>query len=160
MPDLFGLTLLKTALCLGFALWSLLAALNNLTGFRAAASAIMKTVSMAPLRDEPVIATPFDRRAVSGRRMAPLAVVVILVLQAAAACLFGAAAVAFMGLISPTAVLPAEFANTGFALLTVAWFAMLIAGLWFGYWIRQDILQLTHIALLVATLAAALVVNM
>jgi uncharacterized membrane protein len=35
----------------------------------------------------------------------------------------------------------------------------MIAGLWFGYWIRQDILQLTHIALLVVTLAAALVIN-
>lgn len=39
-------------------------------------------------------------------------------------------------------------ALTGFTLISSLWLSMMIAGLWFGYWIRQEGLQLTHIALL------------
>jgi len=37
---------------------------------------------------------------------------------------------------------------------------MHLAGLWFGYWIRQDTLQLTHVALLLWTGIAFLSLNL
>ncbi|MCS8237450.1 DUF2165 domain-containing protein [Pseudomonas aeruginosa] len=38
-------------------------------------------------------------------------------------------------------------------------FGMLLGGLWFGYWIRQEGLQLTHLLLVVWVLANLFVLN-
>ncbi|MNR42746.1 hypothetical protein D3C85_1612890 [compost metagenome] len=38
-------------------------------------------------------------------------------------------------------------------------FAMLLGGLWFGYWIRQEGLQLTHLVLVLWALLAFVVFN-
>ncbi|MNJ81791.1 hypothetical protein D3C77_807820 [compost metagenome] len=38
-------------------------------------------------------------------------------------------------------------------------FAMLLGGIWFGYWIRQEGLQLTHLLLMVWILLHFVVLN-
>jgi predicted small integral membrane protein len=158
MTDLADLPILRIVTCSGFAVWSLVAAFNNIVGFRGSAAAILGTMSMAPLREQDPIQTAFDDRAVRTSALPVLAVLLILLLQAGAAGLLATAAMGFIcaDLIPAT---PVMFAKWGFSLLAMAWFAMLIGGLWFGYWIRQEILQLTHLALLIATLLAALTVS-
>ncbi|WP_156585658.1 DUF2165 family protein [Ensifer sp. Root31] len=161
MTDPAGILLFKIVVCTGFALWSLLAALNNFVGFSASVMAIARTTSMAPLKDDPAITTAFDHRALGGLILARAAVVGVMVLQVLAGFLLTIGSLAFAGLpLLPGFLSAPSMASAGLAMLAVAWFAMLIAGLWFAYWIRQDILQLTHIALLIATVMAALVVNL
>lgn len=43
--------------------------------------------------------------------------------------------------------------------MALVWLSMMSGGLRFAYWIRQGELQLTQIALLLMTIAAALAVN-
>lgn len=158
MADLADLPILKIVTCSGFAVWSLVAASNNIVGFKSSVTAIFCTMSMAPLREREPIQTAFDDRAVRTSALPVLAVLFILLLQAGAAGLLATAALGFS---SPDLVpaTPVLFAQWGFSLLATAWFAMLIGGIWFAYWIRQDVLQLTHLALLIATLLAAVTVS-
>lgn len=51
-------------------------------------------------------------------------------------------------------------ATLGFAGLTGLCFMFLLGGMWFGYWIRQDVLQLTHIGLLATSLAAIVMMQL
>ena len=51
-------------------------------------------------------------------------------------------------------------ATLGFAGLTGLCFMFLLGGTWFAYWIRQDVLQLTHIGLLATSLAAIVMMQL
>ena len=46
-----------------------------------------------------------------------------------------------------------------FSLAVIFLCGMLLGGLWFGYWIRQEGLQLTHLLLVVWVLANFFVLN-
>jgi len=50
-------------------------------------------------------------------------------------------------------------ATLGFANLSSLCFIFLQNGMWFAYGIRQDILQLTHIGLLVTSIAAIVIMQ-
>lgn len=56
-----------------------------------------------------------------------------------------------------TALWGASVVLIGFSLLAALWLAIMIGGLWFSYWIRQEGLQLTHIVLLAVTVLVAAV---
>jgi predicted small integral membrane protein len=163
MNPLLGLLSLQAVVCLGLGAWSLLAALNNARGFGASVAAVARTLTMAPLQDPPRIATPFDGRALGpawGQCMARLVVLATLLVQAAAGTCLVAAGLGFAGVPAPAApAAPALLANAGLALLSLVWLAMLVGGLWFAYWIRQELLQLTHLALLIVCLLAALLLR-
>jgi predicted small integral membrane protein len=158
-PDVVVWAIFKAILVLGFALWTFVAALNNVTGFRGAAAAINGTMGMALLNDPPAIATPLARRAINSPRLAAASIVLILLLQIAAALLLGAGGALLFatGLGAAVPEWGVAAALAGFALLASLWFLMMIGGLWFGYWIRQEGLQLTHIGLLAVTIMAAAV---
>jgi predicted small integral membrane protein len=158
MVELAALPLLKIVICGGFSVWSLVAAYNNVVGFAGSVAAISATMSMSPLREQPPIETQFDGRRVRSLAVPKFSVVCVLLLQAAAGALLALAAIGFVG-ISPIELAPQQIGQWGFSLLMIAWFAMLVGGLWFGYWIRQDALQMTHLALLIATMIAAALVN-
>lgn len=158
-PDIAAWMIFRTILVLGFALWTTIAALNNIVGFRGASAAIGWTMAMTPLKDPPAIVSPLTRRALTSPRLSAAALVVILSVQIAAALSLGIGGIILLasGLGAGHAPLGVAAALTGFALLTGLWFMMMIGGLWFGYWIRQEGLQLTHITLLAVTMIAAMV---
>ena len=137
---------------LGLALWSSLAALNNLQDFRGAAFAVGRTLSMAALDVPPVIPTPLRRRAVHSAGLHRAALVVVLVLQVCAAvALWTGCAQLLLG--APReAVLP--WLNLGLVAVSAALLAMLLGGMAMAYWVREEGLQLTHLVLLLWTLAA------
>ena len=157
----FTLLVFKTVLTAGLAGWSLVAASNNVVGFRSASAAIRQTASMGPFQENPPIDSPLLRRAVQNKNFAPMALVLVLLLQMAAATLLliGAAflAAAIFTIQPPDAGVGA--ATLGLTALCAAWLVMLIGGLWFGYWIRQSDLQLTQVCLLTLTVCTALVLH-
>ena len=158
-PDFVAWAIFKAILVLGFALWTMVAALNNITGFRGAAAAISGTMGMVLLNDPPASVSPLTRRALTSPRLAAVSLILILVVQIAAALALGLGGALLLadalGASAPEWGVAA--ALTGFALLTSLWFMMMIGGLWFGYWIRQEVLQLTHLTLLAVTMIAAAV---
>lgn len=160
-PDFVAWAIFKAILALGFALWTMVAALNNITGFRGAAAAISCTMGMALLNDPPVIVSPITRRALTSSRLAAVALVLILVVQIAAALLLGLGGALLLAdaLGAGPPLWGVAAALAGFALLASLWFMMMIGGLWFGYWIRQEGLQLTHLTLLAVTMIAAAVIH-
>ncbi|ARC78341.1 DUF2165 family protein [Pseudomonas aeruginosa] len=152
-----SLMIFQLTCCLGFALWLSLALINNLQAFASSVGAIGVTMSMAPLAQPPAIDMPLLARAVRSPLMHRLALSIIVALQVAAVVtawtgcyelLFGA------GLETARPWLNLALSATlGFL------FGMLLGGLWFGYWIRQEGLQLTHLLLVVWVLANFFVLN-
>lgn len=131
---------------LGLALWLTLAALNNRRDFAGAAAAVGATMAMLPLTQEPCIPTPLLSRAQRSPGLHRAALAVVLLLQAAGAALAWAGCYAL--LIQGDLAAARPWLNGALAALSACLLAMHLSGLWFGYWIRQDMLQLTHIALL------------
>lgn len=151
----------KAILVLGFAVWTAIAALNNIVDFRGASAAIGSTMAMMPLNDPPAIPSPLTKRALISPRVKGAALLGVLIVQIAAAVALGIGGVILVasGLGAGSAAVGVTAALTGFTLLAGLWLLMMIGGLWFGYWIRQERLQLTHIALLAVTMIAAAVTH-
>ncbi|KAF1032019.1 MAG: hypothetical protein GAK37_00610 [Pseudomonas sp.] len=143
---------------LGLSVWLTLAVLNNGQAFRSSVGAVGATMAMEPLRQSPAIDSPLLTRAIRSRGLHTLALLVVLALQVAAALAawtgtyqltFGAG----LGAARPWI----NLALGGFSAFI---FAMLLGGLWFGYWIRQEALQLTHLVLLAWAIAAFVLFNL
>jgi hypothetical protein len=135
----------------GFALWSSIAFINNIHDFKGSASGVGRTMGMGLLDEHPAIPTPLKSRRVSNPLWSRIAVAVIASLQLAIAVLLWAGGAMFI--FAEPGVAKA-IATLGFAGLSSLCFIFLLSGMWFAYGIRQDILQLTHIGLLVTSIAA------
>jgi len=142
----------------GLALWLTLAALNNRRDFVGAAAAVGATMAMLPLKEPPRIPTPLLSRAVSAPYAHRAALTVLLLIQTIGAALAWAGC--YMLLIQGDLHSARPWLNGALAAMSACLFAMHLAGLWFGYWIRQDTLQLTHVALLLWTGIAFLSLNL
>lgn len=142
---------------LGLAVWLSLCVVNNARAFAGSASAVGATMSMAPLRQPPAIDTPLLSRAIGSQVLHRAALVVVLALQtvAAAACWTGCWQLLVVGDLGAAR----PWLNLGLSAFTAFLLAMHLGGLWFAYWIRQEGLQLTHIALLVWAVAAFFLFN-
>ncbi|MDP9900733.1 DUF2165 family protein [Variovorax ginsengisoli] len=142
---------------LGLAVWLTISVVNNCHGFGGSAGAVGATMSMAPLKQPPAIHTPLLSRAIGSQTLHRTALLVVLALQilAAAACWTGCWQLLVVGDLGASRL----WLNLGLSAFTAFLLAMHLGGLWFGYWIRQEGLQLTHIALLVWAVAAFFLFN-
>lgn len=142
---------------LGLAVWLSISVINNCRGFRGSVGAVGATMSMAPLKQPPAIDTPLVSRAIGSQTLHRAALLVVLALQivAAAACWAGCWQLLVFGDLDAAR----PWLNLGLSAFTAFLLAMHLGGLWFGYWIRQEGLQLTHIALLVWAVAAFFLFN-
>lgn len=141
----------------GLSAWCCLAAINNLQAFRGSQGAVGATMSMAPLREAPRIDTPLLARAIASGTVHRLALLLVLLLQllAAGAGIIGSVElIAFGGM---DAALP--WLNIALSSASAFLFTMHLGGLWFAYWMRQEALQLTHLVLLIWTLATFALFN-
>ncbi|QCI68455.1 DUF2165 family protein [Phreatobacter stygius] len=141
----------------GFALWSTLAFINNISDFKGFAHAVGVTMSMALLDQQPAIPTPLRRRAITNPALAKAALGLIALWQLATAILFWLSGVQFL---LGEAAMAKGSATLALAALTGLCFGFLLGGMWFAYWIRQDALQLSHIGLLIASLAATVLMQL
>jgi len=82
----------------------------------------------------------------------------VLALQLGAALAFWAGSAALI--VGGDLAVARPWLNLGLAGFAAFLFAMHLGGLWFGYWIRQESLQLTHLVLMLWVLAAFFLFNM
>lgn len=131
----------------GLALWLSIAALNNIRAFAAAAWAVGATMSMTPLKQLPVIDIPLLSRAIHSVWLQRAALLLILALQliAACACWLGCYQLLVIGDLSAAR----PWLNLALSGAAAFLLAMHLGGLWFGYWIRQEGLQITHLIMLI-----------
>ncbi|BEP96926.1 DUF2165 domain-containing protein (plasmid) [Acidovorax sp. A79] len=143
---------------LGLAIWLSISVINNCHALGGSTAAIGATMSMAPLKQQPAIDTPLLSRAIDSPAVHRLALLWVLALQtvAAAACWAGCWQLLAVG----DLVTARPWLNLALSTFAAFLLSMHLGGLWFGYWIRQQSLQLTHIALLVWVAAAFVVFNM
>jgi len=141
----------------GLAVWLSLSVINNCRTFAGSAAAVGVTLSMSLLRQSPVIDTPLLARAVDSPALHRMALRGVLMLQAVAAlaCWAGCWQLLVVGELAGAR----PWLNLALSAFTTFLLAMHLGGLWFGYWIRQERLQLTHIALLVWSVALFLLFN-
>jgi len=152
-----SLMIFQTTCILGFSLWLSIALLNNLHAFASSTKAVGATLSMAPLAVAPAIDSPLLIRAVSSPALHRLALTIIVLIQAVAVL---AAWTGCYGLLLGDGLEAARpWLNLALSAALGFLFAMLLGGLWFGYWIRQEGLQLTHLALVVWVLLDFVVLN-
>ncbi|WP_454914303.1 DUF2165 family protein [Variovorax gossypii] len=142
---------------LGITLWLSIAAINNWRGFTGSAGAVGGTMSMAPLLAEPAVDTPLLSRRVCSPMLQRVALAVVLALQLVGAAAFwiGSGTLLIGGGIDAAR----PWLNAGLGAFAGFLFAMHLGGLWFAYWIRQESLQHTHLALLLWVLAAFFLFN-
>ncbi|AIL62134.1 DUF2165 family protein [Pseudomonas alkylphenolica] len=153
-----SLWLFQAILASGLSLWLCIAVLNNLQAFRASVGAVGATMAMAPLRQEPAIDIPLLGRALHSPGWHRIALLLVLVLQVLAA---GAALTGNYLLLVETDLMQARpWLNLALSAFLGFTFSMLLGGLWFGYWIRQEGLQLTHLVLVLWALLAFVVFNL
>jgi predicted small integral membrane protein len=139
----------------GFAAWLLLSAYNHLSDWRGTVAFVAAFMKMSSLDQEPAIPSPLKSRQVNSTTIHRLAVTVITLAQTGLGVLFGFAA---WSLVHGSEEAARTLAAYAFAGLAALWFGFLIAGSWFGCWIRQDGLQRTHLILLgLATLGFVMV---
>ena len=141
----------------GFAVWASIAVVNNIHDFKGSAYAVGGTMGMGLLDEHPSVSTPLKRRRLSNPLWSRLAVALIAGLQLVIAVLLWASGAWF--LVAEPEIAKA-LATLGFAGLAGLCFMFLLGGMWFGYWIRQDVLQLTHIGLLATSLAAIVMMQL
>lgn len=147
------------AICfLGFSLWLSIALINNLHAFSSSVAAVGATMAMAPLRQPPAIDFPLLARALSSPTLHRLVLVVIVLLQAMAALAAWAGCYELLLGGDPDAA--RAWLNLALSAALAFLFGMLLGGLWFGYWIRQEGLQLTHLVLVIWVLLNFLVLNL
>ncbi|QBF27340.1 DUF2165 family protein [Pseudomonas tructae] len=151
-----SLWLFQAVQAIGLSLWLCIAVLNNLQAFRASLGAVGATMAMAPLRQAPAIDIPLLSRALHAPALHRLALVLVLVLQVAAAV---TALIGSYLLLTDSTELARPWLNLALSAFLGFTFAMLLGGLWFGYWIRQEGLQLTHLVLVLWALLAFVVFN-
>lgn len=153
-----SLWLFQTTLALGLSLWLCIAVLNNLQAFRASVGAVGATMAMAPLRQAPAIDIPLLGRALHSPAWHRVALLLVLVLQvvAAASALSGS----YLLVVEADLVQARPWLNLALSAFLGFTFSMLLGGLWFGYWIRQEGLQLTHLVLVLWALLAFVVFNL
>lgn len=153
-----SLWLFQCIQALGISLWLCIAALNNVRAFSGSVNAVGATLSMVPLKLSPAIETPLLSRAVDSPLIHRLALLLVLGLQAFAAvtALIGSYAL----LIAGNLAMAQPWLNLALSAFAGFLFAMHLGGLWFGYWIRQEGLQLTHIALLIWVFLAFFLFNL
>ncbi len=142
---------------LGLSLWLSIAVLNNWQAFRSSVGAVGATMAMEPLRQSPAVDIPLLVRAVRSPRLHQLALLLVLALQLAAA--LAAWAGSYHLILGDGLVLARPWLNLALSAFSAFVFAMLLGGLWFGYWIRQEGLQLTHLVLSVWALLAFFLFN-
>jgi hypothetical protein len=146
----------RTIVSGGFALWWLVNVVNHFQAMQGTLGAVAAFMNMSALDQEPAIPTPLKRRRISSAAAHRVALVVLVIAQAALGIMFTIATWLFLTADVERAT---AWAHASFAASAALWFLFIVAGTWFAYWIRQDALQRTHLILLVTSMLGMLLMQ-
>jgi predicted small integral membrane protein len=165
MPELapeVALGLARAAVVSGLAAWLSLAVFNNIRDPGTNIHLLETMMRMGLIEEDPSVGRGLLPRAVRNKAAARVVLTAVILVQVIICALLWYAAyylgqaVAGGGQLSQATAV-ATIALTAFAAL---WFAFLIGGLWFGYWIKTPQVQQVHFTLLTIALLAMLLVNL
>jgi hypothetical protein len=157
-----SLLILKLTLAAGITAWLAMVNFGNIVSFQGGAEAIGRLMNMAPFDEAPKIDSPLLARRVAKPGWHRLTYAVLLMLEFAVMALFANATVRLTLAVTDVSLVEAAVAhaNLAFAGLLAFSFVMLMGGTWFAYYIRQEMHMITHLALIVVTLAGMVVCNL
>jgi hypothetical protein len=146
----------------GLALWTSIELANNISGYRGGVASVGRIMSMAPLAEPPAVETPLRRRSVADVRWHRVVHGALLLVMVAAALLLWASVLSWSFVLVGGATPDAArgWANLGLAAFVGMGFMLTLGGLWFGYWMRQEVLQATHLILICLGICCAVLVNL
>lgn len=156
-----SLSLFKLILIAGLTLWMSIAAFNNVVAFRSGVFAVGMIMAMQPFKQPPVIETPLQSRAIEKQSWHKVSFAIIVVFEIAVAVLLWCATILFartvFGAVDPPSAL-ASVNHALCALLALLMFFML-GGTWFAYYIKQESLAISHVAMIGVIVVAAILFN-
>lgn len=150
-------------LCLAtLALWLSIACVNNVLDRRTNQILLHRMFSMSLLQQDGVLGQRLLARAWTNPQRSVLALWCVVIVQAVISCWLWFALIltvaAAWHFISPaTARVQSEMAVMSFFSL---WAFFLCGGLWFGYWIKMPLIQLTHLLLMFISLLVLLLLQL
>lgn len=149
---------LKVLVVAGLAAWLSLAVSNNILDFGTNRFLLANVTSMRELKADPNLGKGLVGRAVENARYPTLILCAVIVMQVVVALLLwrGAWHLAF----AADARAAVGAANLGLASFLALWLWFLIGGLFYGYWMKMPQVQQVHLALVIISTLAIILVNM
>ncbi len=156
-----SLLVFKLALLTGLAAWLTIVVINNVTAFHGGVASIGGLMSMQMFQDAPAITSPLLSRKVTSAGWHRLVYSLVLLVECAVAILLWIAVLGIAGaLLDPAGIVAAiARANLALSAFVAMGFVLAIGGAWFAYYIRQEGMQITHLALIVLAVVALIAVN-
>lgn len=157
-----SLIVIKFVVIGGLALWMSLAVINNILAFRGGVAAIGQLMGMQLLRQPPTNESPLLSRAVEGTRWHRMVfgLTVLFEIGCAALLWWATALVAGSALGRATPDDALVVVNLSLAAFTALLFFFMLGGTWFAYYIRHEVLNVSHVAWIAAAIAAAILFNL
>ena len=156
-----SLLLFKFILAAGLTVWMVVVAINNLTAFKGGVASLGMTMSMQLFEQAPAIDSPLLSRRVTATFWHRLVYTTVVIMECAVAILLFCGAASLLGAVPGWVDVGDAIIrmNVGLSALLAMSFVLLLGGAWFAYYIRQDLLQITHFVLIAVTIVAALFMN-
>ena len=156
-----SLDLVKLVVMGGLAFWMALAVINNAIGFRGAGVAIGHLMNMEPLRQPPTADSPLLARAIGGTRWHRFVMALTLLFEIGCGLLLWCATAMIVASIWGTADREQALTavNLSLAALIALLFFFMLGGTWFVYYVKQEGLQISHVAMTGLAIGAAILCN-
>lgn len=143
----------KAVLLVGLAAWMTVAVVNNASDPGTNHVFVGAMLEMRLLQDDPDgLGRNLLWRAVPAGLASPLLWLIVLVQAGIAAYLWKAGLACAASVLRKDAELPDAARQTALRALTgfmALWLAFMVGGFWFGYWIKQGVIQQVHMTLLI-----------
>lgn len=146
----------------GLAGWLSLAVVNNIRDGGTNVALLGRMMSMTELKTDKELGLGLRSRAIGDRSAFPRAALtaVIIVQLGIALALWAGALLLALALAGGNAAWAIDVASTAVTAFAGLWFAFLIGGLWFGYWIKMPQVQQVHLSLLTISIAALVLLHL
>jgi hypothetical protein len=149
---------LQALVMAGLAAWLSLAVINNILDFGTNKHLLANVTTMRELKADPILGKGLVGRARDGEGYPAMILRVVIPVQIAVSLLLWRGA--WHLVVSEDRGFSVGAANLGLAGFMALWFWFLIGGLFYGYWMKMPQVQQVHLALVLISISAAILVNL
>lgn len=152
----------QTVILVGLAIWMGLVVINNVTDSSTNQHLIGQTLSMALVKDDPLMGNGLEWRALD-RGVANAVLNLVIAAQIVIDFLLWRSAIYYLRLVGNDAEIHRQTAYDSAIVALVSfcglWIGFLCGGLWFGYWMKQGVIQQVHFTLLLVGMGGLMLIN-
>lgn len=146
----------------GIGIWFTLAVFNNIFDFQTNKLLIGRVMSMCDIKEDPVLGNRLQWRSIENPSWHRSVLMGVILYQLAVVCKMLITGYMVIEVMLTGGSISADLQNDinlALGMLLVLWFGFLIGGLWFGYWIKMQQIQTSHILLTILTLFSIVTIN-